>query len=80
METQRNAQGVRPPVTGLAPTIWVEVNGVRGNYPATEGQPGVYTAAHRFGSAGGAHVGLRFRGSDGQEQSWSLEIDVHQPH
>jgi hypothetical protein len=80
METQRNPQGIRPPVPGLAPTVWVDVNGLRTNYAATETQPGVYAATHRFTTVGAALVGLRFRGADNQEHSWSLPIVVHQPH
>jgi hypothetical protein len=80
METQRNPQGVRPPVPGLAPTIWVEVNGTRTSYAATESQPGVYAATHRFTAVGAALVGIGFQGTDGQHHEWSVEIDVHQPH
>jgi hypothetical protein len=80
METQRNPQGVRPPVPGLAPTIWIEVNGVRTSYAAGEAQPGVYTATHRFMIVGGAWVGIRLRGTDGQQHEWSVPVQVHQPH
>jgi hypothetical protein len=80
MDPQRNGQGIRPPITGLATTIWVEVNGVRTNYATLDWDPGVYAATHRFTAVGSAFVGIRFLGSDGQEHEWSMEIEVHPPH
>ena len=80
MDPQRDPQGARPPITGLAPTVWVEVGGPRASYPAQEPQPGVYAATHRFTTAGPAVVGLRFRGTDGLDHEWSMAIEVHPPH
>jgi hypothetical protein len=81
MDPQPNGQGVRPPITGLEPTIWVEVNGVRTSYATAEwDQPGFYSTGHRFTVVGPTRVGITFLGADGQQHEWSMEIEVHPPH
>ena len=79
-EPQRNAEGVRPPVTGLTPTIWVETGGTRTPYAAQETAPGVYAATHLFATVGTPTVGITVLGTDGQQHEWSVPIRVHAPH
>lgn len=66
METERNADGVRPAITGLTPEIHcVEADGATESHGAAELTPGVYEAAHTFESVGDFLAALHVTGIDG---------------
>lgn len=81
METERDASGERPPITGLTGDLHViEAGGFDGSYTATEGPVGIYGGSHTFTSAGAAHAGLHFTGLDGQPAEASFDLDVVHAH
>lgn len=53
METERNADGIRPPIPGLDLSITcLESTGTTENHGAMEAEPGVYMGTHTFMAAG----------------------------
>lgn len=71
------------PVTGLSPEIHVtEEGGSEMSHSAseTESGSGVYEAAHTFGSAGDATVGLHFTGSGGSSAEAEFTMEVAHAH
>lgn len=81
MEPERNAQGERPPITGLTGEIHcLEAGGNEILHPIVEIEPGVYEAEHLFESAGGSHVGLHFTAPDASAAEADFDIEVVHGH
>ena len=67
METERDADGVRPPIAGLTPQIFIaEADGSSAQYAAHEHAAGEYEADHEFAIAGDCQITVQFTGVDGQ--------------
>lgn len=79
MEPEPNADGIRPPITGLtaAEIHCLTETGAEEHHPVTEMEPGVYEADHEFLEAGHFHAGLHMD-IDGQPQE--AEFDLHIAH
>ncbi len=76
MEIERNADGVRPAITGLTTEIHcLEADGSSESHAAAELTPGVYEADHTFESAGDFVAALHFTGTDGLEAE--VEFTTH---
>lgn len=74
MESERNAAGERPPITGLNvviecgnPDLTSEMHTV------TDNGDGIYEATHNFAEGGEGHIEIRFTDTAGVEQ----EVDFH---
>lgn len=81
METERNAEGVRPAITGLSTELHcLEADGSTESHAAAELTPGVYEAAHTFESVGDFVAALHFTGTDGLEAEAEFTTHVVPGH
>lgn len=81
METETDADGVRPPVPGLGAQVHC-LGSEAGEefHGAVEAEPGLYEAAHTFGEAEETHAGLHFTGSDGQPAEAEFHLHIAHGH
>lgn len=81
LEPERNAEGVRPPVTGLdTRVLCFELGELVEEHQALDEADGVYQVRHLFSSAGDAAATLRFPDDDGDEVAASFEFHVVHGH
>lgn len=81
METERNADGVRPAITGLTAEIHcLEADGATESHAAAELTAGVYETAHTFESVGDFVAALHFTGTDGLEAEAEFTTHVVPGH
>ena len=74
MEPERNAEGVRPPMSNLDVTILcTESDGAYEEHVAAETEPGVYTAEHSFVAAEDFVAGVRIGATE-------AEFEMHVAH
>lgn len=81
LEPERNAQGVRPPITGLDATILCFEKGVMVEDHSAHGHAdGVYEAKHTFAAAGDARAGMEFTDSHGNVVETFFDFNVAHGH
>ncbi len=81
METEQNAEGVRPAIAGLAPEIHcLEADGTTEHHAAAELAAGVYETDHTFASVGEFVGALHFEGVDGLEAEAEFTMHVVPGH
>jgi hypothetical protein len=81
MEVERDAQGVRPPITGLTAEIHcLEADGSTETHQASETSSGVYEADHTFDSVGDFVFELHFTGSDNNPAEVPFTVNVVPAH
>lgn len=81
METERNTEGVRPPITGLSPSVLItEEDGSSTMYAGTEASPGEYEAHHQFMVPGALQITFQFTGGDGQPAEAVFMHDIAHAH
>lgn len=81
MEAERNAEGIRPPITGLTGTeIHVQLEGgAEESHALTESEPGLYEADHDFLEAGHYHIAFHAE-IDGQSYEAEFEVEAVPAH
>jgi hypothetical protein len=80
MESEEDASGKRPPVTGLSGVAidCEEANGATTTHDVTESTGGVYQASHSFLASGDVLVTLHFTGADGQPAEVNVPLTLAQ--
>lgn len=77
LEPERNADGIRPPISGLTNLRIHCVDEMHADI--TEESPGVYVVEHTFAEVGDAHLGLHFMHGDGSMMG-EAEFTTHVVH
>ncbi len=81
LETERNAQGVRPPIGGVSTEMHIlEESGASFDYSPVESETGRYDVHHTFAEAGDCDFTIHFTGSDGQEAEATFHHHVVHAH
>lgn len=78
LDPDRNAEGIRPPITGLT-NLRLHCVDEMHSTGITEVEAGVYMVTHTFAEAGEAHLGLHLMNPDGSPMG-EAEFTTHVAH